>query len=278
MLDGHSNRLVYTEAVPMSSDPSQNPGGLENPHGNGYYVKESLVSHSGGYDSAPQNTRTFKIQNTSSRNPVNGQPVAYKIMAAPFQPILSAVGSFNWKRAEFADKAIYAVAYKDDELYSGGKYTNQSRGGTGVRSWADRKDDITDKDLVVFVQFGLNHVTRTEDFPVMPCETQRVMLKPVNFFDRNPAIDVPQSQQGSNKSVLLSNGNGDAAGHRQGNVEARIDGGGEVAEVGSCCDAGSDGVNGANATNGTNGMYAHGTAGTNGTNGTNDTNGTNGTH
>ena len=46
-----------------------------------------------------------------------------------------------------------------DSLYSGGKYTNQSRGGTGVRNWSDRKDNIVDDDLVVFVQFGINHVS-----------------------------------------------------------------------------------------------------------------------
>ena len=63
-----------------------------------------------------------------------------------------------------------------------------------MRSWADRKDDITDKDIVVFVQFGLQHQPRTEDFPIMPCEVQRVMLKPVNFFGRNPAMDVPPSE------------------------------------------------------------------------------------
>lgn len=39
------------------------------------------------------------------------------------------------------------------------QYTNQSRGGTGVRAWASRKDPIVDTDLVVFVQFGINHVS-----------------------------------------------------------------------------------------------------------------------
>jgi len=38
----------------------------------------------------------------------------------------------------------------------------------------------------------------------MPCEVLKVALKPVNFFDRNPAIDVPPSTQSFNKSILLS--------------------------------------------------------------------------
>jgi primary-amine oxidase len=43
----------------------------------------------------------------------------------------------------------------------------------------------------------------------MPCEIIKVALKPVNFFDKNPALDVAPSQQSLNQSTLLSNGNGE---------------------------------------------------------------------
>jgi primary-amine oxidase len=46
---------------------------------------------------------------------------------------------------------------------------------------------------VVWVQFGLQHVPRAEDFPVMPAEIVKVAFKPVNFFNRNPSMDVPPS-------------------------------------------------------------------------------------
>ncbi|WP_254517514.1 copper amine oxidase, partial [Salmonella enterica] len=76
----------------------------------------------------------------------------------------------------------------DRELYAGGWYTNQSHGGTGVRTWAQRKETLTpDSDIIVWVQFGINHIPRIEDFPVMPVEILKVHLKPVNFFDKNPA-------------------------------------------------------------------------------------------
>lgn len=45
---------------------------------------------------------------------------------------------------------------------------------------------------------------RIEDFPVMPCESIKVSFKPVNFFERNPAIDVPPSTQAFNRSVLVA--------------------------------------------------------------------------
>ncbi|KAF2746947.1 hypothetical protein M011DRAFT_444704 [Sporormia fimetaria CBS 119925] len=197
MLEGPNNRFVYDEAHAM-------PRSAFNPHGTGYTVSETLVSTSGGYDLDFSTNRVFKIQNTSVRNPINGKPVAYKIQAPEFQKMLSDKESFNYKRAEFADHNVYVVRHRDGELFSGGKYTNQSRGGTGVRSWAERKEGVVDTDIVVFVQAGINHVPRIEDFPVMPCEIMKIHLKPVNFFDRNPALDVPPSEQRFNKSVALS--------------------------------------------------------------------------
>ena len=213
MLEGHSNRLVYDEAHPYPVDKEWNP------HGTGYYVQETVVEKSAGLDLDYDANRTFKIQNASVHNPVNGKPVGYKIHVPPFQKMLAHPDSFHFKRAEFADHNIYVTTHQDRELYSGGWYTNQSRGGTGVRAWADRKDNVKDEDIVVWVQFGINHVPRIEDFPVMPCEILKVSLKPVNFFDKNPALDVPPSEQKVNQSTLV---NGDAETHHQGSVEMAV--------------------------------------------------------
>jgi primary-amine oxidase len=42
--------------------------------------------------------------------------------------------------------------------------------------------------------FGLHHLPRPEDWPVMPVTTLGFMLKPFGFFDENPALDVPPSE------------------------------------------------------------------------------------
>jgi primary-amine oxidase len=46
---------------------------------------------------------------------------------------------------------------------------------------------------VLWYVFGIHHVTRPEDWPVMPADTVSFWLKPFGFFDRNPALDVPAS-------------------------------------------------------------------------------------
>lgn len=216
MIDGLENKLSYSEAHPLPISPA-------NQHGHGYTVTDHPVTHSSGLDLAPNLNRVFKISNPSIRNPINNAPVGYKISAPPFQPILAHPSSFNFRRAEFSDHAIYVTTHSDRELYAGGWYTNQSRGGTGVRAWADRRDDLTQNaDIVVWIQFGINHVPRIEDFPVMPVEILKVALKPVNFFERNPAADVPASTQRFNQSTLVAKQHAQGAG-----VEI---------PVGECCD------------------------------------------
>ncbi|KAH7150663.1 copper amine oxidase-like protein [Fusarium sp. MPI-SDFR-AT-0072] len=197
MVDGANNRLVYEEAHAMDRSHPLNV------HGTGYYSDETVVQRSGGYDLDEQKNRVFKIKNNSSRNPVNGMASGYKIMVPDFQKILASRDSFHYRRSEFADHNIYVTKYRPNQLYAAGQYTNQSRGGDGVRSWASQRDSVVDEDIVVWVQFGINHIPRIEDFPVMPVEILRVQLRPVNFFTKNPALDVPPSTQAFNKSCQL---------------------------------------------------------------------------
>lgn len=68
----------------------------------------------------------------------------------------------------------------------------------------------------------------------MPCEIIKVAFKPVNFFDKNPAIDVPPSTQEFNKSTLLSD---EAVQHKQPNAEAVVGKDGDV----SCCTSNAKG-------------------------------------
>ena len=197
-VDGPGNRVVYEEAHALPPDPQTNPFGV------GYRTVETPVRAAGGYDLLPAANRTFKVQSLAHTNPINGLPTAYRLSLPPFQPLLALPSSFHHARAEFADHAVYVTRYREGQLYAAGQWTNQSRGGQdGVRTWSRSCEDVGGEP-VLFVQFGINHIPRCEDFPVMPCETLRVGFKPCNFFERNPGIDVPQSTQEVNRSVLLS--------------------------------------------------------------------------
>lgn len=118
--------------------------------------------------------------------------------------LLADPSSFHARRAEFADHAIWLTKYADGELFSGGQFTNQSRGGKGIKSFISRtaNENARNEDIVIWHSFSLTHIPRIEDFPVMPCEIISVGLKPSNFFEKNPALDVPASEQRFNKSML----------------------------------------------------------------------------
>ena len=115
----HGNTAVQ-EANPMPLDEY-------NPHGNGYRVVKSEITTEGGHDLDWAKSRVFSVKNPHILNPINGLPISYKLMFPPVPPLLSHPSSFNARRAEFADHHLYVTKYRPDELFPGGKYTNQSK-------------------------------------------------------------------------------------------------------------------------------------------------------
>lgn len=65
----------------------------------------------------------------------------------------------------------------------------------GLPAWiaANPNAKIDNADIVLWHTFGLTHFPAPEDYPVMPAEPMSLLLRPRNFFARNPALDVPPS-------------------------------------------------------------------------------------
>ncbi|EZF35299.1 copper amine oxidase [Trichophyton mentagrophytes] len=195
-IDGHNNTVIYQDSVPMPDDP------VTNPYGVGYVQETKVIKRSTAADLSVPDARVFKIRNDNIINPTSGKPVAYKLHALPSQLMLMHPRSFNVKRAQFATRPIWVTKYRDDELYAAGEFTNQSKGSSGVEQWVAREDNVENTDVVLWHTFALTHNPRPEDFPVMPMEKISIMLRPDGFFEKNPALDVPQSTQSFNQSSL----------------------------------------------------------------------------
>lgn len=128
-------------------------------------------------------------------NKFSGNPVAYKFAPPATQKLLAAPGSIQANRALFTQHHVWVTKYQENELYAAGRFTLQSqleRGG--VADMAARKDSVEDEDLVIWNVFGLTHNPRVEDWPVMPVEIFQVHYRPSDFFEANPAIDVPSTK------------------------------------------------------------------------------------
>lgn len=195
-VDGHKNSVVYDDTEKLPRHPTKNPYGV------GFVSKRSFVEKAGHIDQSPFTNRTYKIINENVINPISKTPVGYKVMMPARQMILADPDSFNVKRAKFATEQIWVTKYRDNELYAAGEFTNQSQSDTGVGIWANGVDPVRNEDCVVWATLGFTHIPRVEDFPVMPVETHNIHLVPFNFFDRNPALDIPQANNTFNKSTL----------------------------------------------------------------------------
>jgi primary-amine oxidase len=168
------------------------PAGPNNPVGNAFFAKSTLLATELEAQRIidPLAGRYWKIVNPSVHNRL-GQPVGYKLIpgdtilpfAQPDAPII--------KRAGFMTKHLWVTPYTVDEKYPAGNYPNQHPGGEGLPKWTQADRSIENTDLVVWYVFGHHHIPRPEDWPVMPVAYAGFTLKPVGFFDANPALDVP---------------------------------------------------------------------------------------
>ena len=102
-------------------------------------------------------------------------------------------GSSIVKRAGFITKYLWVTPYDPDEKYAAGDYPDQHPGGAGLPDWTRANRRIESTDTVVWYTFGAHHLARVEDWPVMPVNYIGFTLKPLGFFDMNPALDVPPS-------------------------------------------------------------------------------------
>ena len=85
----------------------------------------------------------------------------------------------------------------DDQIHPAGRHVPQTSGepSMGLPQWIAEKPDqkLDNEDIVLWHTFGITHFPSPEDYPVMPAEPMTLLLRPRNFFLRNPALDVPPS-------------------------------------------------------------------------------------
>ena len=187
-VDGRSNTVVETNVV-------ADAGGAH-PYGAGFRaVATPLASEQAAMRvTDPASSRTWKIVNPDSLNGM-GHPVGYKILPPATPTLLPPDDSPAGRRGGFARHNLWVTRYDHDQHYAGaGPFTNLHPGdGVGLPTYAAADRPIENTDIVVWHTFGVTHVPRPEDWPVMPVEYAGFTMLPVGFFDQNPALDVPPS-------------------------------------------------------------------------------------
>ncbi|XP_045833331.1 copper methylamine oxidase-like isoform X1 [Trifolium pratense] len=169
--------------------------GKNNVHNNAFYAEEKLLKSEleAMRDCDPLSARHWIVRNTRSVNRT-GHLTGYKLVpGSNCLPLAGSEAKFL-RRAAFLKHNLWVTAYARDELHPGGEFPNQNpRVGEGLATWVKQNRPLEEADIVLWYVFGVTHIPRLEDWPVMPVEHIGFMLMPHGFFNCSPAVDVPPS-------------------------------------------------------------------------------------
>lgn len=188
-VDGTGNTALEIDTVQL-------PMGPDNPHGLALTTRATPIASesAAGRDYSWDTQRGWKVVNPSSLNAM-GYPVGYKLVPTACFPSFMDPQSPQFLRAPVLGHQLWVTKHHDDELWPAGTYPTQSTTDVGgMTDWIADDENLVDEDIVLWYLFGIHHITRAEDWPIMPADTVSFWLKPFGFFDRNPSLDVAPSE------------------------------------------------------------------------------------
>lgn len=189
-VDGEDNTVYVADSEVL-------PVGPDNPLGLAMLQRTTPLrtEEDGKQDYEWQTQRSWKVVNDNVENGI-GTPVGYKLVPGGCIPAMLDPSSPILQRAGVIGHTLWVTPYDEDERWPSGEFPTQATTDSGLPEWTKQNRRIENTDVVLWYVFGVHHITRPEEWPVMPVDTVSFWLKPFGFFDRNPALDVPPSSNG----------------------------------------------------------------------------------
>jgi len=184
-IDGEENTVVEVDSVAASIGDG-NPYGLALSTQTTTIESESQAARDFNWETQ----RSWKVINPNKTNR-HGSNTAYKLVPGAAIPALLDSSSPVYQRAPVIGHCVWVTAFNDNERWPAGDYPTQSSEDTGITRWITDDAPLVGTDVVLWYVFGIHHITRAEDWPIMPVDIISFWLKPFGFFDRNPALDAP---------------------------------------------------------------------------------------
>jgi len=183
-VDGPSNSLMVDRLVPEKLPEI-------NPRRSIWTVQSAAARTESGAQrhSTMSEPEIWRIVNPSVNGPY-GSPVGYQIDGHGAMTLMSA-DDYMQRRAGFTNHTLWVTPYNANELFAAGDYPSVSTAGDGLPKWTAANRAIANTDVVAWLTLGFHHVPRPEDWPIMPVAWHSFEIRPVGFFKRNPAIDLP---------------------------------------------------------------------------------------
>ncbi|EEE57286.1 hypothetical protein OsJ_07344 [Oryza sativa Japonica Group] len=120
--------------------------------------------------------QVVEVRNTRTVNRT-GQPTGYKLVPGSSCLPLALPEAKFLRRAGFLKHNLWVTSFKNDEMFPGGEFPNQNpRINEGLATWVKKDRSLEETNLVLWYVFGITHIPRLEDWPVMPVERISFML------------------------------------------------------------------------------------------------------
>lgn len=133
----------------------------------------------------------WRVISSDRKNHV-GYATSYQLMPGKTANTLLSPEDYPRRRVGFIDYHLWTTPYNVDERFAVGNFPTLSLPGQGLPDWTSADRAIENTDIVLWYTVGMHHLVRAEDWPVMPVMWHFFELRPFDFFDRNPALDLPK--------------------------------------------------------------------------------------
>jgi primary-amine oxidase len=134
--------------------------------------------------------RRWKVISTTAKNSL-GQATGFALLPGDNNVAMASAASPVVAKAGWIQNHVWVTPFEPAEMHAGGDYQRFDRPGDGLATWTRADRAVSDRDVVLWYTFGINHLPRPEDFPFMPVHKVGFRLVPSGFFNRNPALEAP---------------------------------------------------------------------------------------
>lgn len=188
-IDGHANTVMEVDSVAP-------PVSEENPYGLALVTRSTPIRSEAeaGRDYDWSTQRAWKVVNPNKVNK-HGTNVSYKLAPGACFPAMMDPSTPQFLRAPVIGHTLWVTKNSADERWPAGAYPVQSAVDTGMSEWIKDDASLENADVVLWYVFGIHHITRVEEWPIMAVDTVSFWLKPSGFFDQNPSLDAAPTRK-----------------------------------------------------------------------------------
>ncbi len=181
-IDGEKNSVLRDKFQPTKTE-------VQNPRKSIWTLQSEYIALEGPLVS-DHNMHGESIRVESGSSNALGQKTSYWFSSGHQATSILDAADPPQSRAQFSANTLWFTQQKPEELWAAGTYANLSQKDLGLPKFSEDMAPLQNQDIVAWYTMGFRHVTRPEDFPILPTFWHEMTLRPAFFFDRDPSMTI----------------------------------------------------------------------------------------